>query len=95
MGHLTAATLAFMAGAVAVYLVSVHFAFEHRRVHDARVEFLLFALLGLAGLCVTLFVMWVGVDVLKVDYRVSKGAAAGFSFLANYAARKILLFTAR
>jgi putative flippase GtrA len=95
MAYLPAATLAFLAGSLAVYLVSVQFAFEYRRVRDVRYEFLMFALLGLAGLAVTLLVMWVAVDLLKVDYRFGKAGAAGASFLTNYAVRKILLFTAR
>jgi putative flippase GtrA len=95
MGYLLAATLAFLAGSLAVYLVSVRFAFEYRRVRDTRFEFFMFALLGLAGLCVTLSVMWVGTELLHLDYRFSKGAAAGASFLANFAARKLILFTAR
>ncbi|MDB5899964.1 MAG: GtrA family protein [Ramlibacter sp.] len=95
MAWLPAATLAFLAGSLAVYLLSVRFAFEYRRVRDTRYEFVTFAALGMAGLCVTLGVMWVGTDLLQVDYRFSKGAAAGASFLANFTARKLILFTAR
>jgi putative flippase GtrA len=91
---LFAATLSFLAGSFAVYAVSVRFAFEHRRVRNSRFEFVVFALLGLGGLCVTLLVMWVGVDLLKIDYRLAKAAAAGASFVTNFAARKIILFTA-
>lgn len=95
VGHVAAAASGFVAGAFAVYLLSVKFAFSHRCVRSPRVEFLIFLAIGLSGLLVTVAIMWAGVDMFKVDYRLSKAVAAGASFLVNFALRKLILFSAR
>lgn len=84
---------AFMAGLAVVYLCSVRFVFASRRVEQPIVEFFTFAMLGIAGLLLTMLIMHVGTQQLHLDYRLTKIGAAGASFVCNFALRKLVLFS--
>jgi len=85
--------VAFMAGLAVVYLCSVKFVFANRRVAQPVVEFFTFAMLGVAGLLLTMLIMHVGTQQLHLDYRWTKIGAAGASFVCNFALRKLVLFS--
>lgn len=85
--------VAFMTGLGVVYLCSVRFVFASRRVANQATEFFFFAMLGLAGLLLTIFIMYMGTRQLHVDYRLTKAVAAGASFVCNFALRKLVLFS--
>jgi putative flippase GtrA len=91
-GVLPSTAIAFSAGALLVYALAVRLAFSKHQLTNRRAELVLFVLVGCGGLLVTLAVMWLGVEWLRLDYRLCKIAAAGCSFFFNYAARKALLF---
>ena len=82
-----------MAGLAVVYLCSVKFVFANRRVAQPVVEFFTFAMLGVAGLLLTMLIMHVGTQQLHLDYRWTKIGAAGASFVCNFALRKLVLFS--
>lgn len=84
---------AFMAGLAVVYLCSVKFVFASRRVAQPVAEFFTFAMLGVAGLLLTMLIMQVGTQQLHLDYRWTKFGAAGASFVCNFALRKLVLFS--
>lgn len=89
---LPAAALSFTAGALLVYALAVRIAFHRHKVRDGRIELVVFVAVGCGGLLVTLGVMAAGTQWLDLDYRLCKLAAAGGSFLFNFAVRKALLF---
>ena len=91
--YLAAAAVSFLGGTVFVYWASVRHIFGFRRLASARNEFVLFVAVGLVGLAINLGVIYVGVSRLGLHYLVAKGGAAGFTFLANFAMRRWLLFT--
>ena len=91
--YLLAATLSFTAGTVVVYLVSVRYAFAHRRLNRPHLEFTIFAALGGVGIVVNLLVIYFGVHVLQLHYLFAKILSAGMTFFANYGSRRLLLFT--
>lgn len=82
-----------MAGLTVVYLCSVKFVFADRTVTQPIAEFFTFAMLGVAGLLLTMFIMYVGIGRMNLDYRWTKVAAAGASFICNFALRKLVLFS--
>jgi putative flippase GtrA len=91
--YLLAATTSFLAGSIVSYLLCTRFVFSHRRVSHVPAEFAAFAAIGAAGLAINVGVMYAAVEWLELHYLVARLGAAAFSFLANYAARRLLLFT--
>lgn len=93
--YLAASAISFSAGAAATYVLSVRLVFNERRVGDRRVEFASFFVIGLIGLAVNQLVLLAAVGGLGLPAPMAKVGAAGFSFVANFFARRSLLFTAR
>jgi putative flippase GtrA len=93
--YLVAATLAFIAGTVVAYSLSIWFVFRSRQVRSGALEFGLFAALGLVGLLVNAGVMSVAVGVLSMDLMLAKGMAAICTFAANFLLRRWVLFSSR
>lgn len=88
-----AATLGFCAGVMTVYWLSVRWVFSARRLrHVPGSEFTLFAAIGVFGLGVTQGVLWIGIEALHQQAELAKLAAAGATFLFNFALRRSLLF---
>ncbi len=90
--YLVAATVSFLVGATVAYVLSVRFVFSAHRLHDRRLEFTGFVLLGLAGVAINLLVLYVTVSRLGMELLYAKAVAACFTFVANFALRRQLLF---
>jgi putative flippase GtrA len=92
--YLAAAPIGFALGLATVYALSVRWVFRHRRLKDnARAEFLLFALIGFAGLLINEGVIYAGVEWFGLVYEPAKLVSAGIVFCFNFGSRKLLLFT--
>lgn len=91
-----AATAGFAAGVLLAYVLSTRWVFRHRIYRAApKLELAMFVLIGLAGLGITQIVLWFGASTLGLLPELVKVAAAGMTFVFNYAIRKSLLFVAR
>lgn len=93
--YLAASAVSFSSGAAVTYLLSIRLVFDQRRLDDRRAEFAGFFLIGLAGLAVNQLALLVAAGLLAWPALYAKVAAAGFSFVANFTARRTLLFTVR
>jgi putative flippase GtrA len=93
--YLAAATLSFVAGTVVVYVLSVGLIFKHREITDRRMEFAVFATIGMLGVMVNLAVLKTAVDHFHVHYLLGKLASVAFTFSLNFGLRRALLFTPR
>lgn len=91
--YLVAAPIGFALGLATIYAFSIRWIFTHRRITDARVEFGLFALIGLGGMALNQGVVFGGVEWLALSYEAAKLVSAATVFCFNFAARKMLLFT--
>jgi putative flippase GtrA len=91
--YLVAATASFVAGALVAYSLVTRFVFRYRRLRDRRVEFAIFAGIGLVGLAINAFTIQAVVEGLGLGYLVGKAAAASLTFVANFVIRRWLLFT--
>ena len=91
--YLLAAPAAFALGLATIYLLSVRLVFRERRISDARVEFVVFAAIGLLGMAVNQAMLYAGVEGLSLSYEGAKLLAAALVFCTNFALRKLLLFT--
>ena len=95
LGLAWSATLGFVVGAIVAYLLSIRWVFRARAFANAPAfEFLTFVGIGVAGLGVTQFVLWLGATELGLMPELVKLGAAGITFAFNYIVRKSLLFAA-
>lgn len=90
-----AAASGFMLGLALVYVLSTRLVFAHHRLADRRLEFTVFALVGIAGLLLTETLLWLLVGQLHMAPVAAKLACAGATFICNFLLRKSLLFTLR
>lgn len=93
--YLAAAPAGFALGLITIYFLSVRWVFARRRLEDARLEFAVFASIGLAGMGLNQLVIYAGVELAALSYEMAKVAAAAVVFCFNFALRKLLLFTRR
>lgn len=90
--YLFSAALSFVVGVLVNYFLSTAWVFTIRRLHSARMEFLLFALIGLVGLALNEGIIWFTTEYLGQHYLVSKFIATGLVYLWNFLARRQMLF---
>ena len=91
--YLIAAPAGFALGLGLIYLLSVRWVFAERRLADAKVEFALFGLIGLAGMGINELVIYAGVEQFALSPEQAKIPSAALVFCFNFASRKLLLFT--
>lgn len=91
--YLWAATFGFVLGAATSYLLSVRWAFRHRRLAAfPRTEFAAYAAVGVAGLGLNNLVIYFAVESLGFGLLAAKALAAGVTFSFNFGLRKWGLF---
>lgn len=90
-----AAVIGFCAGAVVAYAASIAWVFEARSVRRAGVEFGVFVAIGVAGLALTEWLLWLQVERFGLPPLWSKIGAAGVVFVFNFVVRKTTLFRGR
>ena len=89
--------LSFVVGLIVNYVISTFWIFKNSRVDNKLVEFISFAAIGVVGLLITigitkLFEIWLG-DTTSLFQIIAKIVSTAVSFLWNFFARKILLYT--
>ena len=91
--YLVAASLGFVVGAIASYLLATRWVFRRRRLNgQAPAEFSAYLSIGLVGLGINDLVIFLGVDKWGLSLLASKLIAAGITFCFNYTIRKLVLF---
>lgn len=88
-----AATIGFCLGLLVSYGGSTCWVFRHHRLNDRRAEFVIYALVGGAGLVLTQLSLWLWVDLLHVQPLAAKLMTALGVFGFNFSLRKSLLFS--
>jgi putative flippase GtrA len=91
--YLVAAPIGFGLGLATIYLLSVRWVFSVRRLADRRMEFAVFALIGVAGLALNQAVIYSAVQFASLSPEAAKVISAGIVFCFNFGLRKLLLFT--
>lgn len=90
-------SLSFVAGLAVNYIISTFWIFKESKAKNKLVEFISFAAIGVVGLLITigitkLFEIWLG-DTTSLFQIIAKLVSTAVSFLWNFFARKILLYT--
>lgn len=75
------------------YTLSITWVFSTCTLAGKRMEFTIFSIIGVVGLGWNELLMYLGTDVLGLDYRVSKLITAAIVLLSNFGMRKLLLFS--
>ncbi len=91
--YMAAATLAFSAGLVVAYLLTVAFVFRDRRRYGAGAEFAGFLVTGLVGLALNALAIYAFVEYVHAPVEFAKAPAAVFVFTFNFLARRFFLFS--
>ncbi len=95
LAYPVAACAGFATGLTTAYFLSVRFAFKERSVRSARVEFIVFAAVGIVGLLLTELLLWLQIGVIGMSALVAKVGASGGVFMFNFLVRRALLFSRR
>jgi putative flippase GtrA len=90
--YLLSAPIAFIISLVFNYLLCINWVFQFRVYTDIKIEFLIFITIGVIGIVITEFVLWVFTPLLNHNYMLAKILAVGIVLFWNYLMRKYLLF---
>jgi putative flippase GtrA len=93
MHYLPAALFAFLLGTWVNYQLSVNWVFSFRSVDAHGLEFGLFLLVGVITLGVSLALMALLVGAFAMHVLLAKCLVTAFTLIANFAGRRVLLFT--
>ncbi len=93
IGYLYSGALAFAAGLITIYLLSITWVFESRTLKNWKFELVLFAAIGVVGLLLNELFLWFFTEEVGLFYLVSKILSIGVVFSWNFIARKYILFT--
>lgn len=91
--YLASAAVAYSVGLTLNYCLCVRWVFPQRRFSNPKQEFILFAVIGVAGLFLTELILWTGKEWLGLDVAVSKLIALFAVAVWNFALRKAVLFS--
>lgn len=86
--YLLSAVFGFIAGLIVNFLLSERHVFDNPVIGSSRVRFALSAGIGLIGLLILTFLMWLFVSVFFVQYLVAKSFATVVVFAWNFIARR-------
>lgn len=89
--YLVSATLSFAASVIFNYFASMRYVFSRKEGMSRRREFTVFIILSVIGLLLNNVLMWVGVELLHVDYRITKIFATFVVTFYNFFSRKKFL----
>lgn len=89
--YLVSATISFTVSVVFNYLASMRYVFLHKEGMSRRKEFVIFVVLSVLGLLLNNLLMWAGVEMAGIDYRITKLFATFAVMVWNFSTRKILL----
>jgi putative flippase GtrA len=94
LNYLLAGVVGFIGGLIVNYRLSVWWVFQNHTLQDKRVEFGLFALIGVIGLGLNEIILYLGTGVIGLDVSLSKLISVALVLFWNFGARRATLFRA-
>lgn len=89
--YLISTTISFVVSVIFNYFASMRFVFKRKDDMSRRREFIIFIVLSVCGLGINDLLMWLMVDSLYIDYRLSKIVVTVVVAAWNFVTRKIFL----
>lgn len=93
INYLISAALSFCLGIITIYYFSVRWVFTHRKMGKKYQEFSIFVLIGVIGLALNIFFIWILTEFAAIHYVISKIIANLFVYFWNFFNRKYILFS--
>lgn len=90
--YLVSTIIANTVGLIVTYIFSIFWIFDSRSVKNKTIEFTVFALIGVIGILMTLFFMWLITDIIGVSYLISKVITVSFVAVIGFILKKLILF---
>ncbi len=88
---LLSAAIAFTVSVIYNYIASVKWVFDVNKEKSAKKNFVIFIILSIIGLIITEIIMWIGSDIMKINYLIVKIIATVIVMVFNFITRKIFL----
>ncbi len=89
--YLWSAAIAFFISVLANYFLSIRFVFQVNPNNNKTRVFMVFLISSIVGLGLTELLMWIGVDILFMNYMLVKIFATAVVMVYNFITRKIFL----
>ncbi len=90
--YLFSAALAFIAGLFVNYIISILWIFTGKGLKNKKVEFGIFALIGVVGLLFNELFIWLFTEIAGFYYLISKVFSTAIVYFWNFFARKYILY---
>ena len=90
--YITATIIGFVAGTLILYLLSIHWIFDKRKIPDAKIELPAFAGISAAALMANGGLMILFTEAFSIRYTLSRLIAAVIVFSGNFLLKKLTLF---
>lgn len=91
VNYLVASALSFSVSVVFNYVLSTLWVFEVTEAGNKAGNFIIFVVLSIVGLLLNLAIMWVGVDLFRINYLIVKIGSTGIVMVYNFITRKLIL----
>ena len=88
---LLSAAIAFTVSVIFNYILSIKWVFDVNKEKDSRKNFIIFIIFSIIGLGLTELIMWLGTDIIKINYLIVKIIATVIVMIFNFITRKIFL----
>lgn len=88
---LLSAAIAFTVSVIYNYIASVKWVFDVNKEKSAKKNFVIFIILSIIGLIITEIIMWIGSDIMKINYLIVKIIATAIVMIFNFITRKMFL----
>lgn len=88
---LLSTAIAFTISVIYNYIASVKWVFDVNKEKSAKKNFIIFIILSIIGLIITEIIMWIGSDVIGINYLIVKIIATAIVMIFNFITRKMFL----
>lgn len=91
LNPVVSATISFIVSVAFNYAASMHYVFSHKKGISKQREAITFVLLSAIGLLINDGLIWIGTEIVSIDYRIVKIFSTAVVMVWNFVSRKLLL----
>ena len=91
LGVLWSAGIAFTISEKVTVVINSVIVFDVNKENDSKKNFIIFIVLSIVGLILTEVIMWIGTDLIHINYLIVKIVATAIVMVFNFVTRKMFL----